>query len=112
MAQESASITASCEAFVRSLEEGRYYDAHENLEFLWHPRRFEDDDEVRLWRGFINAAVSFELMKRGRIKPSEVAWKTYLKYHPILETLVTPNKQLYVTIDTLIQKRRNLCLNF
>lgn len=111
MAQEFEGITKAFESFERSFLEGRYYDAHEDLEPLWYPSRFDNKDEVRLWKGFINAAVSFELMRRGRINPSEVAWQTYLKYHPILETLVTPHKELYVKIDALIQSRRIQCQN-
>jgi hypothetical protein len=106
LAQESASIIVSCEAFVRSIHEDRYYDAHEDLESLWHPRRFEDDDEVRLWKGFINAAVSFELMKRGRSMPSETAWQTYLKYSHVLENLATPRKELYVKMIQIIESKR------
>ncbi|HLD23311.1 MAG TPA: DUF309 domain-containing protein [Sulfuricurvum sp.] len=111
MAQKLEGITEALEAFVRSLEEGRYYDAHEDLEQLWFPRRFERSDEVLLWKGFISAAVSFELIKRGKAKPSQIAWQTYLKYRPLLENLVTPHKELYVTIDTLIQSRRIQCQN-
>ena len=111
MAQELTSITEACEAFVCSIEEGRYYDAHEDLEPLWYLRRFEDDNEVKIWKGFINAAVSFELLKRGRPKPSDVAWQTYLKYQSLLEDIVTPHKELYVKMDELIQNRRILCLN-
>lgn len=73
--------------FIERLEAERYYDAHESLEELWFPRRFEDNDEVRLLKGFINAAVSFELIKRGRPGPSERAWKNYLKYIPLLEKI-------------------------
>jgi hypothetical protein len=73
--------------FIEQLESERYYDAHESLEELWFPRRFEDNDEVRLLKGFINAAVSFELVKRGRPGPSERAWKNYLKYRPLLEQI-------------------------
>lgn len=102
MAQESADITEAFEAFVRSLDEGRYYDAHEDMETVWYPRRFEDNDEVRLWKGFINAAVSFELMKRGRPGPSLRVWGNYCKYRPLLDNLVTPHKELYVTISRLI----------
>lgn len=110
MAQESASITALCEAFVLSIKEGRYYDAHEDLEQLWFPRRFEDNDEVRLWKGFINAAVSFELIKRGRWKPSESVWQNYCKYSPLLAELVTPHKELYVKISRIIEwERGKLC---
>lgn len=110
MAQESTDIARSCEAFIRALGDGRYYDAHEDMERLWYPRRFEDDDEVRLWKGFINAAVSFELIQRGRPKPSETAWQTYLKYSLLLEHLITPHKQLYVKIVQIIERQRGkLC---
>jgi len=110
LAQESTSIIEACEAFVRSLEEERFYDAHEALEAIWFPRRFESNDEVLLWKGFINAAVSFELIKRNRPKPSEAAWQTYLKYLPLLENLVAPHKELYVKISKLIENiRQELC---
>jgi len=104
-------ITHACEAFVLSLKEERYYDAHADLEALWFPRRFEEDEEVKLWKGFINAAVCFELIQKGRPKPSEIAWKTYLKYRTLLGTFETAHYEMYVKIDTLIQNRRKLCLN-
>lgn len=103
MAQESASITLAFEAFALSVEEGRYYDAHEDLEHLWFPRRFEEDDEVKLWKGFINAAVSFELIKRNRPEASHKAWQNYLKYSPLLKHLETPHKELYGKIAQLIE---------
>jgi hypothetical protein len=106
LAQESAGITEACEAFALSFIEERYYDAHEDLEPLWFPRRFEESDEVKLWKGFINAAVSFELIKRGRLKPSEIAWQTYLKYSHLLENLVTPHKELYVKMIQIIESKK------
>ena len=110
MAQESPTITSACGAFLESLQEERYYDAHEDLEALWFPRRFEDDDEVKLWKGFINAAVSFELIKKGRLKSSQTPWKTYMKYVALLEGLGPEHKHIYVTMVQLIQsKRGELC---
>ena len=110
MAKESSTVESACEAFLESLQEERYYDAHEDLEALWFPRRFEDNDEVKLWKGFINAAVSFELIKLGRPKPSETAWKTYLKYAVLREGLETEHNDLYVTMVQSIQnKRGELC---
>ncbi len=70
--------------FILCMDEKRYYDAHEALEIIWYPRRFEKDNEIKLLKGFINAAVSFELIKRGREKPSRKAWQNYLKYRPLL----------------------------
>ena len=91
--------------FVKCLEEERFYDAHEALEEIWFPRRFEDDDEMKLLKGFINASVSFELRKRGRPEASEKVWKNYLKYRKLLYTIDSPflNQYNYITryIETL-----------
>lgn len=108
MAQEFKGITEAFEAFVHSIHEGRYYDAHEDLEHLWFPRRFEENDEIKLWKGFINAAVSFELIKRGRPAPSQKAWDTYLKYLPIVHTLESPHKELYGKIAQLLEQQRGV----
>ena len=111
METEFERITQACEAFALSIQEGRFYDAHEDFEAIWFSRRFEDNHEVKLWKGFINAAVCFELIQKGRPKPSEIAWKTYCKYRPLLLQLETKHYEIYVKIDTLIQNRRKLCLN-
>ncbi len=112
METEYERITQACEAFVISIESERYYDAHEDLEAIWFPCRFEGNDEVKLWKGFINAAVCFELIQKGRPKPSEVAWKTYLKYRALLGTFETDHYEIYVRIVQLIEKKRgDLCPN-
>ena len=104
MAQELDRITSACEAFVLSMEEARFYDAHEDLEAIWFPRRFEDDDEVKLWKGFINAAVCFELIKKDRPKPSETPWKTYCKYRTFLGTFETKHYEMYVRMIQIIKE--------
>jgi len=70
--------------FVKCLEEERFYDAHEALEEAWYPRRFEESNEVKLLKGFINASVSFELYKKGKNKQSKKVWMNYLKYRQLL----------------------------
>jgi hypothetical protein len=72
------------EEFQKCLDEERFYDAHEALEALWFPRRFEKNAEILLQKGLINAAVSFELHKRGRSKQSKKVWANYLKYRQFL----------------------------
>ena len=104
METEFERITHACEAFVLSIQEERFYDAHEDLEALWFPRRFEDDNEVKLWKGFINAAVCFELIQKGRPKPSEIAWKTYCKYRPLLVQLETKHYEIYVKMIQIIKE--------
>ena len=71
-------------SFIKCLNESRFYDAHEVLEEIWYPRRFDDNDEIKLLKGFINASVSFELIKRGRRQRAKTPWRTYLKYRQLL----------------------------
>ena len=71
---------------------GRYFDAHEALEEYWFPRRKEKNEFVLIVKGFINAAVSLELKKRGRLEASKRTWKTYEKLTKYLE--VYPNDEL------------------
>jgi hypothetical protein len=86
------------------IDEKRYYDAHEAVEELWFPRRFENDNEIKLLKGFINAAVSFELLKKKRQKPSQTAWKTYIKYRPLLYKLNSPFLKEYHAIARDLEK--------
>ena len=89
--------------FILCIDEQRYYDAHEALEELWFPRRFEDNNEVKLLKGFINASVSFELIKRGRSKPSDKAWANYIKYRPLLYKVSSPFLNDYHKISRLLE---------
>ena len=73
-----------------AIDEKRYYDAHEAIEEIWFPRRFEECNELKLLKGFINAAVSFELTKRQRKEPSQKAWSTYIKYRQLLYKINSP----------------------
>lgn len=95
MAKKLPSISEAFEDFECSLNEERYYDAHEDIEALWFLRRFDDDDEVRLWKGFINAAVSFELIKKGRPTSCVKAWRNYQKYLPLLGQFDTQHHDIY-----------------
>ena len=93
--------------FLQELDEERFYDAHETLEKIWFPRRFEDSDEIKLIKGFINAAVSFELIKKGRIEPAKKVWKNYLKYKPLINQINSKYIKKYNSIIMLIDKIKN-----
>ena len=90
--------------FITNLDKEEYYDAHESLEEIWFPRRFEDCDEVRLLKGLINASVSFELVKKGRIESSKKVWKNYLKYKPLIENIESEYIQRYREIIIHVEK--------
>ena len=90
--------------FKKCLNEKQFYDAHEALEEAWFPRRFEDSDEVRLLKGFINASVSFELYKRGRVRQSKKVWANYLKYRPLLFKVQNSYSNEYYQLSRYIEE--------
>ena len=98
--------TSFLDRFVLCLEEERFFDAHEALEEVWFPRRFEDDKEIKLIKGFINAAVSFELTKRGRPNPAARAWQNYEKYRPLLEQFSSVNTTYYKHLSIQVEEMR------
>ena len=89
--------------FLLCLEEERFYDAHEALEHVWFPRRFEDNDEIKLLKGYINAAVSFELIKRGRKDSAKKVYNVYLKYKPLRLHVSTLAANTYEIIEKKIE---------
>lgn len=90
--------------FILCLDEQRYYDAHEALEEIWFPRRFEKDDEMYLLKGFINASVSFELRKKNKLPQSKKVWKNYLKYRPLLYKVTSSYNNEYHSIARYLEK--------
>jgi hypothetical protein len=76
--------------FLNCLNKKEFYDAHEALETIWFDRRFENNNEIKLLKGFINAAVCFELIKRGRKEQSKRVWSNYLKYRQLLYKINSP----------------------
>ena len=102
----SNDYTVYLDRFVLCLDEERFYDAHEALEEVWFPRRFEDDHEVKLIKGFINAAVSFELTKKGRPTPATRVWENYEKYRPLLEMFTSVNTPYYTRLSQRVEVLR------
>ncbi|PLY14931.1 DUF309 domain-containing protein [Sulfurimonas xiamenensis] len=92
------------ESFIKNLRSENFYNAHEDLEVLWFERRFEDSDEVRLLKGFINASVCFELHKKNRIEASKKVWNNYLKYRDLIEHINSPYVEKYRLIIDEIEK--------
>ena len=66
-------------AYIDFLQNELFYEAHEALEEIWFDLRFETCNDVRLVRAYINAAVSFELVKRGREKSGLKPWGFFQK---------------------------------
>ena len=90
--------------FVKCINEQRYYDAHEALEIIWFERRFEKSNEVKLLKGFINSAVSFELRRKGKEAQAKKVWLNYLKYRQLLYKTDSPFLNKYHFIARNIEK--------
>ncbi len=90
--------------FLQNLKDANFYDAHENLEAIWFPKRFEKSDEIKLIKGFINASVSFELFKKDKIESSKKVWNNYLKYKNLIYTLNSVHSEKYRLIMEEIEK--------
>lgn len=97
-------ISKKIEEFIECLNDERYYDAHEALEEVWFPRRFEKSNEVKVLKGFINASVSFELIKRGREKQSNKVWANYLKYRPLLLCVESSHKNEFYKLSRVVEE--------
>jgi len=93
-------------SFKKCIEHGQFYEAHEALEDAWFPRRFEQKSEVKILKGFINAAVSFELEKRGRTEQSRRVWANYLKYRQLLLTAETPYKNEFYKLSRYLERKK------
>ncbi len=66
--------------------EKKFFEAHEVLEEFWFPRRKQKDDLTLVIKGFINAAVAFELQKRGRKEKALQVFATYKKFAQKIES--------------------------
>ena len=88
------------EEFKSLITQKKYYEAHEILEEIWHPLRKSLHPDRDIIRGFINAAVSLELKKRGRNNYLKV-WQTYEKHK-----LKINNNSLYVELAIFLDKNK------
>ena len=100
--------TKHLDDFTLALDERRFYDAHEVLEVVWFPSRFIDSNEVKLLKGFINAAVSFELIKKGRKTSSKKVWMNYIKYRQLLFKITNKRLNIYYKISLHIDKTHKI----
>ncbi len=77
----------------------KFFEAHEVLEEFWFPRRKDKTKEVLIVKGFINAAVSFELKKRGREKNSKKIWQVYLKFSQLIDAYDIEFQELRIFVE-------------
>jgi hypothetical protein len=68
------------QSYLILLEQEDYFEAHEALEEAWHPLRQSKDPLRYVVKGYINAAISFEHLKRNRKNSRANAQKVILSY--------------------------------
>ncbi len=90
------------EEFKKMILKEEYFEAHEILEEIWHPMRKSLHPERDIIRGFINAAVSLELRKRGRNNYLKV-WQTYEKHKKKIR-----NNKLYEDLAIFLDNYKGL----
>ena len=59
-------LEGALKSYLKLMDEGEYFEAHEVLEEAWHPLRLADHPLKNLVKALINGAVSFEHLKRNR----------------------------------------------
>ena len=59
-------LEGAIKEYLQLLEEEEYFEAHEVMEEAWHPLRLKKHPLANLTKGFINAAIGFEHIKRDR----------------------------------------------
>jgi len=66
--------------YIKLLDEGEYFEAHEVLEEAWHPLRLRKDPVANLAKGLINGAITFEHIKRNRANVKNKAQRVIASY--------------------------------
>jgi predicted metal-dependent hydrolase len=91
------------ELFIDDIKNGKFYEAHEDLEDYWKTIRKSDHPLKNLCKGFINGATAFELIKRGKDKAAKTVWSTHEKYLPIMKEDIE-NYELFFKANELLQE--------
>lgn len=94
---------------IELLNKNEFIQAHDVFENLW--RAYKDSDSSReesfILKAFTNASISIELYKMSREQHSTNVWNTFKKYENLIETIITPNRDKYKEIRTLIYMKRD-----
>ena len=90
------------------LENDKFVEAHDLLENEW--RKYKNDENTReesfILKAFLNASVSFEIYKMGRINHYENLWNTYKKYEYLIDKIDSVHSNTYKQIQDLIYKKK------
>lgn len=80
MLKMTEDLEGALETYIPCLERHEYFEAHEVLEEAWHPLRLRKDPLANLVKGFINAAICFEHIKRNKNNHRNKAQRVIASY--------------------------------
>jgi len=80
MLKMNEDLEGALKEYLELLEEEAYFEAHEVMEEAWHPLRLSNHPLKNLAKGFINAAITFEHIKRNRKGAAVKAVKVIASY--------------------------------
>ncbi len=80
MLSMNENLEDALQKYILLLHKEKYFDAHEVLEEAWHFLRVNNSSLQNLVKGLINAAISFEHLKRNRTNAALKARKVMLSF--------------------------------
>jgi len=73
-------LEGALKKYLALLDKEEYFEAHEVLEEAWHPLRLSKHPLSNLVKGLINAAITFEHIKRNRKNVQAKAQRVIASY--------------------------------
>jgi hypothetical protein len=80
MLRMNEDLEGALKEYIELLDKEEYFEAHEVLEEAWHPLRLSRHPLANLVKGFINAAITFEHIKRNRKNVKDKARRVIASY--------------------------------
>jgi len=80
MLKMNEDLEGALKEYLELLEKEAYFEAHEVMEEAWHPLRLSNHPLKNLAKGLINAAITFEHIKRNRKGAAAKAIKVIASY--------------------------------
>lgn len=98
-------ILLPIDKFIEDVKNERFIEAHEELEISWKELKKINKDEANLQKGLINGTTAIALKLKGKEKGAYMVWETYLKYKPLISTVVSDLSEKYKTAEKLLDEK-------
>ena len=90
--------------FIEDVQNERFVSAHEVLEESCKELKKVNKDEANLQKGLINATTAIALKLKGKDVGAYRVWDTYIKYKPLIDTVVSDLSEKYKTAAKLLDE--------